>query len=115
MNVVSLVGNLATEVDAKQIAAEKLVANFLLAVNRRSKDGGADFIRIAAWDRQAELCRQYLSKGKRVAVEGYLRSRTWDDGGKQRRELEVVARNVQFLSPPEEGAEVVPFEAALAS
>ena len=74
MNTVSLIGNLATDVDLKQLSAEKRVASFVLAVDRQSKDGGADFVRIAAWDKQAELCERYLSKGKRVAVDGRLRS-----------------------------------------
>ena len=114
LNVVTLIGNLATDVEVKNVG-EKQVAKFLLAVNRRSKDGGADFVWIAAWDRQAELCGQYLAKGKRVAVDGYLRSRSWEEEGKRRREIEVVARSVQFLSPAsEEGGEVVPFEPAVA-
>jgi single-strand DNA-binding protein len=115
VNVVTLIGNLATEVDLREVGDGKRVANFILAVNRRTKDGGADFVRIAAWDRQADLCSQYLAKGRRVAVDGYLRSRSWEEEGKRRREVEVVARSVQFLSPPaEEGGEVVPFEPAVA-
>jgi single-strand DNA-binding protein len=117
VNSVILTGNLATDVELKELAEEKKVANFLLAVDRRSKDGGADFLRITAWDRQAELCERFLVKGRRVGVEGRLRSRTWDDNdGKKRREVEVVAHSVEFLSPPpaESGAEVVPFEAAVA-
>jgi single-strand DNA-binding protein len=114
LNVVTLIGNLATDVEVKDVG-EKQVAKFLLAVNRLSKDGGADFVWIAAWDRQAQLCGQYLAKGKRVAVDGYLRSRTWEEEGKRRREIEIVARSVQFLSPvSEEGGEVVPFEPAVA-
>ena len=115
MNVVTLIGNLATDVDVRDVGDGKRVANFLLAVDRRTKEGGADFVRIAAWERQAELCAQYLAKGRRVAIDGYLRSRTWEDEGKRRREIEVVARSVQFLSPPTEGGEVVPFEPAVAS
>jgi len=115
LNVVTLIGNLATDVEVKDVADNKRVANFLLAVNRRTKDGGADFVRIVAWERQAELCAQYLVKGKRVAVDGYLRSRSWEEDGKKRRDIEVVARSVQFLSPvSEEGGEVVPFEPAVA-
>jgi single-strand DNA-binding protein len=114
LNVVTLIGNLATDVEVKDVG-DKRLAKFLLAVNRRSKDGGADFVWIAAWDRQAELCGQYLAKGKRVAVDGYLRSRSWEEEGKRRHEIEVVARSVQFLSPAtEEGGEVVPFEPAVA-
>jgi single-strand DNA-binding protein len=116
VNVVTLIGNLATDVELKN-AGEKRVASFLLAVDRRSKDGGADFIWISAWERQAELCNQYLAKGQRVAVDGYFRSRTWEEEGKRRDAVEVVARSVQFLSRPGDegsGGEVVPFEAAVA-
>ena len=115
MNVVTLIGNLATDVSVKDVGDDKRVANFLLAIDRRTKEGGADFVRIAAWDRQADLCSQYLAKGRRVAVDGYLRSRSWEEEGKRRREVEVVARSVQFLSPPAtEGGEVAPFEPAVA-
>ena len=118
VNTVILTGNLATEVELREVA-EKHVAKFLLAVDRQSKDGGADFVGISVWERQAELCAQYLTKGRRVGVEGYLRSHSWeDDQGKRRREVEVVARRVEFLSGPREqssdGAEVVPFETAVA-
>jgi len=116
VNVVTLIGNLATEVELREVGDGKRVASFLLAVDRRTKEGGADFIRVSAWDRQADACGQYLAKGRRVAIDGYLRSRSWEDQGKRRRDVEVVARSVQFLSPPDgANAEVVPFEAAVAS
>jgi single-strand DNA-binding protein len=115
VNAVMLIGNLATDVTLREVGTDKRVADFLLAVDRRTRDGGADFIRIVAWDRQAELCGEYLGKGRRVAVEGYLRTRSWEEEGKRRRDTEVVARSVQFLSAPNEtGAAVVPFEAAVA-
>lgn len=120
MNTVNLIGNLATDVEVKDVGDEKRVANFLLAVNRRSRDGGADFLNVAVWDRQADVCAQYLSKGQRVGVDGYLRTRSWEEDGKRRRDVDVVARSVDFLSPPREpgaegdGGEVVPFEAAVA-
>jgi single-strand DNA-binding protein len=116
MNVVMLIGNLATDVELKEVGDEKRVANFLLAVNRRTREGGADFFRVSVWDRQAELCARYLVKGKRVGVEGQLRSSSWEQDGQTRRQVDVVARTVQFLSPPTDGAgaEVVPFEAAVA-
>jgi single-strand DNA-binding protein len=115
VNVVTLIGNLATDVEVKDVGDDKRVANFLIAIDRRTKDGGADFVRIVAWERQADLCAQYLAKGKRVAVDGYLRSRTWEEDGKRRRDIDVVARSVQFLSPPSEaGGDVVPFEPAVA-
>ena len=116
MSVVTLIGNLATDVEVRQ-TADKALAKFLLAVDRKSREGGADFVWVAVWERQAELCAQYLSKGQRVAVDGYFRSRTWEKEGKRRDAIEVVARSVQFLSPRGDsaGGEVIPFEAAVAS
>jgi single-strand DNA-binding protein len=105
MNCVQLIGNLATDVELRDVGAgedgqEKKVASFLLAVDRGSRDGGADFVWITAWDRQAELCAQYLGKGNRVAVDGRLKSRTWEQDGKRRDAVEVVARRVEFLTAP---------------
>ncbi len=116
MNSVQLIGNLATDVELRDVADEKKVASFLLAVDRGSRDGGADFVWITTWDRQAELCAQYLDKGSRVAVDGRLKSRTWEQDGRRRDAVEVVARRVEFLTGParENGAEVIPFEAATA-
>ena len=113
MNVVTLIGNLASEVDLRELGDERKVASFLLAVDRGG-DKGADFVRVAVWNKQAEVCARYLGKGKRVAIDGRLRSRSWEEAdGKRRSAVEVVANTVQFLSRPEgEGAEVMPFEAA---
>jgi single-strand DNA-binding protein len=116
VNSVCVTGNLATDVEVRE-AGESKVAKFLLAVGRASKDGGADFIGVSAWDRQGELCAEYLAKGRRVGIEGYLRSHSWEDEGKRRREVELVVRRVEFLSAPREeseGGEVVPFEPAVA-
>lgn len=100
MNVVSLVGNLATDVELKELGEERRVASFVLALDRPGRDG-ADFVRIAAWNRQAELCSRYLGRGELVGVEGRLRSRTWEEGGEKRSALEVVANRVEFLSGSE--------------
>ena len=115
MNVVSLIGNLASDVDLRAVGADKKVASFLLAVDRQGKDSGADFVRISAWERQAEICAEYLTKGRRIALDGRLRSHSWEEEGKRRSAVEVVAHRVQFLSPPDNGAAAeVPFEGAAA-
>ena len=116
MNGVHLIGNLATDVDLRDLEDGKKVASFLLAVGRGSRDAGADFVWVSAWERQGELCSEYLSKGSRVGVEGRLKSRTWEQDGRRRDAVEVVARRIEFLtSPPRDGgAEVRPFEAATA-
>jgi single-strand DNA-binding protein len=112
VNVVTLIGNLATEVEVREVGPGKKVASFVLAI----RDGGADFVSVTAWDRQAELCAEYLGKGRRVAVDGRLKSRSWEEDGKRRSAIEVVARRVEFLGggPRERndaGADVIPFEA----
>ena len=113
MNVVTLIGNLATDVDLREVAGDRKVASFVLAVDRRGSEGGADFVRVTAWARQAELCAQYLAKGRSVAIDGRLRSSSWEDaGGNRRRSLEVVANHVEFLSASDSSD--VPFEPAAA-
>jgi single-strand DNA-binding protein len=116
MNVVTLIGNLATEVELRELSDGKKVASFLLAIDRASKEGGADFVRVSAWERQAELCSEYLARGRRIALDGRLRSRSWEEDGKRRSAVEVVAHRVEFLggAPDEGGAEVIPLEPAAA-
>jgi single-strand DNA-binding protein len=102
VNVVILIGNLATDVEVREVGEGRKRAYFRLAVDRRSAAGGADFLDVVAWEKQAESCGRFLSKGRRVAVDGRLRSSTWDDAdGKRRYAVEVVADAVEFLSPPE--------------
>jgi single-strand DNA-binding protein len=108
VNTVQLIGNLASDVDLRDVGPEKKVASFLLAVDRPNE--GADFVRVAAWDRQAELCHEHLRKGRQVGVDGRLRSRSWEEDGKRRSAIEVVANRVQFLSSPA-AREEVPFAA----
>ncbi len=110
MNVVALVGNLATDIEVRDVAPDKKVASFLLAVDRPARDAGADFVNVATWNRQAEVCDEYLSKGSKVAVDGRLRSRSWEDeDGKRRTAIEVVANRIDFLDT--RTREESPFEA----
>lgn len=113
MNVVTLIGNLATDVELRDVGGDRKVAGFLLAVDRPGREGEADFVWVNAWDRQAEACSEHLGKGRQVAVDGRLRSRTWEENGKRRRAVEVVAKSVQFLSS--RGGAEAPFEAAAAA
>ena len=115
MNTVILIGNLTTDVELREFGPEKQLAKFGLAVDRGGKDSETDFFRISAWDRQAQLCADYLAKGRKIALERRLRYSTWEEDGKKRSAVEVVAYRLEFLSAPTgSGAEVVPFEAAVA-
>jgi single-strand DNA-binding protein len=113
VNVVMLIGDLATDVEVREVG-ERKVAGFLLAVQRPGRDE-ADFVWVRAWERQAEACERCLAKGGRVAVDGRLRSRSWEEDGKRRTRIEVVANRVQFLSPRPATADVVPFETGTAA
>lgn len=76
------------------------VASFTLAVNRRfAKEGQqqADFINVVAWDKSAEFCGKYFTKGMQIVVVGRIQSRTWDDNeGKRHYLTEVVAEETYF-------------------
>jgi single-strand DNA-binding protein len=114
MNSVALIGNLATDVDVREVGEDKKVANFLLAVSRPGSEE-ADFFSVSTWNKQAETCGRYLAKGRKVGVEGRLRSRSWEDAeGKRRSAVEVVAGHVEFLSPPPGAEAGTPFEAVAA-
>ena len=80
---------------------------FLLAVDRAGRDAGADFVSVSTWDRQAEVCGEYLAKGARVGVDGRLRSRSWEDADGKRRTRDRGRREpdrVPRLAQPRGGA-----------
>jgi single-strand DNA-binding protein len=104
INCVVISGRLTRDVELKTIPSGTAVAEFGLAVNRnRKNDAGewveeASFFNIVVWGRQGENCAQYLSKGSAAAVQGRLRSRSWESqDGQKRTVVEVVAENVQFM------------------
>ena len=114
MNSVSLIGNLATDVDVKELGRDRTVASFVVAVDRPGRDGGADYIRVAAWNRQAEACADLLEKGGSIGINGRLRSRSWqDDDGQRRSAVEVVAHQVEFIVSARRGRSVTRSEAAM--
>ena len=114
MNSVNAVGNLASDVDireagTKQDGSPNKVASFLLAINRPGKDAGADFVRVSAWGGQAESCHTYLAKGKKVAVEGRIRtSRKENEDGSYTNYFEINANRVEFLTPRSDSEEAGP-------
>ena len=99
MNVVALIGNLATDIELRDVPPDRKVATFLLAVDRPARDAGADFFRVSTWNRQAEVCDEYLSKGSKVGVDGRLRSRSWEDeDGKRRTRRRGASRTASSSS-----------------
>jgi single-strand DNA-binding protein len=105
LNRVFLMGNLTRDPELRYVPSGTAVANFTIAVNRPYKDSTGDkkeevsFIRVVVWGKMAEVCGEYLTKGRPVLVEGRLKSRSWEDQttGQKRSALEVVANSVQFI------------------
>lgn len=97
MNKVILKGRLAREIELKWTTSGKAVATSCIAVNRRGKDAGADFINIVVWGTIAEAMAKYLIKGNEVLVEGRLQVRNYDDhDGNKRYVTEVVVETFEF-------------------
>lgn len=100
-----LSGYLANDPEVRYTPSGKAVASFTLAVNKRIKNPQenqktADFIRIVAWEKVAEICGNHLLKGDRILVKGSISTRSYDaQDGSKRYVTEVVINNVEFLSP----------------
>ena len=104
LNKVLLIGNLTKDPELRYTPNGTAVANLRLAVNRKFKDRNGElkeetcFITVTAWDKQAEICNQYLQRGRAIFVEGLLQSRSWDTPeGQKRSAIDVRAERVQFL------------------
>ena len=108
MNKAFLVGNLTRDPEFRTVG-DVSVCTFTVAVNRRfaNKQGvrEADFIPVVTWRQLADLCGRYLVKGKKISVVGTIQTRSYDaQDGSKRFVTEVVADEVEFLSPSGDGA-----------
>jgi single-strand DNA-binding protein len=106
VNIVMLMGNLTRDVEMRYTPSGMAVAKIGLATNRKFRDTKTNELReevtyvdITAFGKTAELCGQYLSKGRPVFIEGRLKFDQWDDKqtGQKRSKLAVVADRVQFM------------------
>ena len=110
LNKVFLIGNLTKDPELRYTPNGTAVTNLRIAVNRRFKDRSGElkedtcFITVTAWDKQAEICNQYLQKGRPVFVEGILQSRSWETTeGQKRSTIDIRAERIQFLGAPIKG------------
>jgi len=107
VNKAILIGNLGRDPELRYTQSGQAVANFTLATSEswNSKEGNreerTEWHRIVTWGRTAELCAQYLSKGRTVFVEGRIQTREWENKeGQKQRTTEIVAQTVRFLGSP---------------
>jgi single-strand DNA-binding protein len=121
-NKVFLIGNLTRDPELRYTSSGIPIARFALAVNRFRRGGAeaeggqdVDFINVVAWRRLAEICGEYLKKGRPVAIEGRLQIRSFTGrDGQKRTAAEVVADNMQMLGKKiaESGTSAGPAEKA---
>ena len=118
VNKVILIGRLGKDPELKYTPNGTPVAKFSLATDEVFKDQSGEqqkhteWHNIVAWKRLAEICGEYLTKGKQIYIEGSIRSRQWEDqSGNKRTSYEIIARSMQMLGSKAD-AERVPQERA---
>ena len=110
VNKVIIIGNLGADPDVKYTSSGKCVAELRVATSFKSGETEeVEWHRVVAWDKLAENAGKYLAKGKSVYVEGRIKSRSYEDkDGVKKYITEIVAAQMQFLSPkPENTTEPV--------
>lgn len=110
VNKAIIIGNLGKDPEVRFTPSGQAVANFNIATNESwtdkqgQKQERTEWHRIVVWGKLAELCGEYLSKGRQCFVEGRIQTREWTDKeGKKNYTTEIVAQNVQFLGGRPQG------------
>ena len=105
LNKMLVIGNVGRDPEMRYTPNGSAVTNFSIAVSRRYTANGeqreeTEWFDVSAWNRLAEVCNNYVSKGMKIYVEGSLRSRSWvGQDGQTRFRNEISAYTVQFLTP----------------
>ncbi len=105
LNKVMLIGHLGTDPELKVTTSGQSRVNFTVATNENFKDSAGnlqertEWHRIVVWGKLAEICNQYLKKGRQVYVEGRLQTRSWDDtkSGEKKYATDIVCTDMQML------------------
>ena len=113
INHVTISGNLTRDPELRQTQGGTSVLQMGVAVNDRRKnpttgewEDVANFVDCVLWGTRAERVAQYLDKGTKVAIEGRLRYRAWEQDGQRRSKLEVVVDELEFMSRANSGQQV---------
>ncbi|NTV61277.1 MAG: single-stranded DNA-binding protein [Chlorobiaceae bacterium] len=105
LNKVMLIGHLGSDPELRTTNSGQSVVNFTVATNENFKDSSGnlqertEWHRIVVWGKLAEICSQYLKKGRQVYLEGRLQTRSWDDtkSGEKKYATEIVCTDMQML------------------
>lgn len=99
MNQHTIIGNLVRDPETGNTQSGVNWCTFTVAVNRRGQNAEAIFVRVTAWRALAETCGKYLKKGRKVCVVGESDAHGWiGQNGEPRAQIELTAREVEFLS-----------------
>jgi len=107
LNQCNFIGNVARDCELRFTPSGKAVASFTIAVNEQWTSNGekqerTEWVKCTAWDKLAEICGKMLTKGKSVFISGRMTTNQWDDkDGNKRYTTEIVAYQMQLLSPRE--------------
>lgn len=114
MQTLTIIGNLTNTPETRTTPNGNTVCSFSIAVNRRKKVQGqpdADFFRVSAWGKLGENCQKYLAKGRKACVVGTVSAHAFTaQDGKPGASLDVMATDVEFLSPKGGAATMTPVE-----
>ena len=120
LNKCMIIGNLGADPEMRYTANGNAVTEFRVATSRTYTTGDGErveeteWFRIVTWNRLAETCAQYLSKGRQVFVEGRMKTRSWEgQDGQKRYMTELIADNVKFLGGRESGSQAASFTPGL--
>ena len=104
MNKVFIIGRLVRDPEFRLTPSGIALCRFTIAVDRfpKQENQSADFIRIVAWRRLAEICNEYLKKGKLIAIDGRLQIDTYEKDGQTRISAEITADGMQMLDRGEQ-------------
>lgn len=108
MNKLFIIGNLTADPETRTTKDGTLVCSFTVAVNRKNKAGNAeaDFFRVSAWRQLGEVCKAYLTKGRKVSVIGEIHAGSYTNSkGEAVGTLEVNAQDIEFLTPKDAEAQ----------
>jgi single-strand DNA-binding protein len=97
MNKFVGIGRLVADVELRSTNSGKSVCAFTVAINRRGKDAGTDWVDCVAWEKTAEFISKHFNKGQQIAITGRLQTRNYEDkNGSKRKVTEVVVEEVFF-------------------
>lgn len=112
MNNVSLVGRLTRDPEIKATNSGSSYARFSIAVDRRGKDAGTDFINIVAFGKTSEFIERYFRKGQRIGINGRIQTGSYEGkDGKKVYTFVVIAENVEFVESKSASASATPANA----